>query len=135
MKRFIVFLVSVMAFVSFTQAQTFNGGYLNPSPYYTAYSFEMALRAISGVHSCINADSIAIRPGRKWGSNYILKCIYNNSASTQIYTIVDSTKETGLDTFTMNLAAYTTSFPLPYSVLITGCVIDSTLYIRQYFNK
>jgi hypothetical protein len=132
MKRFIVSLIVVVVFISIAQSQQpSNGGYLSASPNYTAYSTEMGMRAISGVHSCVNADSIALRPGVKWGRNYILKCIYNNSGSTQKYTIVDSTLETGLDTFTMNLPSYSLSFPLPYIVLITGCEIDSTLYIRQ----
>lgn len=110
----------------------FNGGYLTTSPDYTAYNADISLRAMSGVHTCVNADSVAIRPGRKWGAHYILKCLYNNSGATQKYTIVDSTLETGLDTFTMNLAAYSMSFPLPYAVLVSGCEVDSTLYIRQY---
>lgn len=110
-------------------------GYLNPIQGGSRLNTEQALNSGTTVHSCIDADSVAVRPGKKWGSNYLLKVIYNNSGSTQKYTIVDSTKETGLDTFHLNVGAYSNSFPLPYAVLIDGAVVDSTLYVRQYIGR
>ena len=131
MRNFVLSIVALLFAVTIANAQTMNGGYLTPSWSYSAFNSDQSLRAISGVHSCKISDSISIRPSVKWGSHYVLKCIYNMSNSTQTYTLYDSTAQ-GQDTFKLNLPAYTLSFPLPYTFLITGCVVDSTLYIRQY---
>lgn len=129
--------LSVIVVSVIVSAQPMVTGYINPSNNGSWFRMntEQALNSATTVHSMIDADSIAIRPGKKWGSNYMLKAIYNNSGSTQKLTIVDSTKETGLDTFHYNLAAYSNTLPLPYSVLIYGLVVDSTLLIRQYIGR
>jgi hypothetical protein len=129
MKRFFGLLL-VFAICAYSQpAQT---GYLIPSTGAKTLSSDMALNSLTGVHSCKKADSVGLLPAVKWGSHYVLKCIYNNSNVNQIYLIVDSTAQ-GLDTFPLNLPAYTISFPLPYvKKIISGAVIDSTLYIMQY---
>lgn len=110
-------------------------GYLNPIQGGSRLNTEQALNSGTTVHSCIDADSVAIRPPVKWGANYLLKAIYNNSGSTQTLTIVDSTRETGRDTFHLNLPSYSISFPMPNCILISGAVVDSTLYIRQYVGR
>jgi hypothetical protein len=133
--RFVPAFILLFVVAAFSQPMV--TGYLNPSNSgsWSRMNTEQALNSGTTVHSCIDADSVAVRPGKKWGSNYLLKVIYNNSGSTQKYTIVDSTKETGLDTFHLNVAAYSNSFPLPYCVLISGAVVDSTLYVRQYIGR
>ena len=128
LSKFMVLLIGVFVAASFGQYAY--GSYLGIIQN-NALSADKGINAISGVHSCKNADSIAIRPIKKWGSDYILKCIRNQSGSVQHYTLYDSTAE-GRDTFPLYLDAHETSFPLPCCSLITGCVIDSTLYIRQH---
>lgn len=127
----------ILLFAASVFSQPSVTGYWNPPTNNTGtrLNTEQALNSATTVHTCVDADSVAIRPGVKWGSKYILKVIKNNSGSTQKLTIVDSTKETGLDTFHLNLAAYETSIPLPYSVLITGLVVDSTLLVRQHTGR
>jgi hypothetical protein len=128
-------IIAVSFICAFASAQSVTG-YLNPSNLgsWSRLNTEQALNSMTTVHSCVDADSVAVRPGVKWGASYMLKTVYNNSGSVQIYTIVDSSAQ-GLDTFSLKLQAYSMSFPLPYVKLLSGAVVDSTLYIRQYIGR
>jgi hypothetical protein len=129
MKSFLL----VLLLIAGCFAQATRTGYLSPSSNGSSgtLSSDMALNAMIGVHSCKKADSVILTPGVKWGSYYVLRAIYNNTGTTQTYTIVDSTAQ-GLDTFPLNVPAYSLSIPLPYCKKISGATVDSTLWVRQY---
>ena len=125
--------------VSFICASTFAQlvpGYLNPSQSgsWNRLNTEQALNSMTTVHSCKVADIDTLRPALKWGANYLLKAVYNSSGSVQVYTIIDSTAQ-GLDTFSIKVQGYGTTFPLPYVRRLSGAVADSTVYIRQYIGR
>lgn len=127
-------LITVLALASLSFAQSkAEGGYIMKDLFggYSTYSQEQALNSMSDWFTMKTADSVGAKNiATKFGTTYRLKQIRNNSGSVQKIKLFFVNAPT--DTITLNLNAYESSGKLPaVKGIISGCVVDSTIYYFQ----